>query len=85
MRQHKDTMSFTLLKADSLIRGESTLAVVCDGDFDDVAARLEGGIAAKDLAIPQVHDVNRLLGAKRITPGLRCRVYEVSTRTARPS
>lgn len=77
MRQRKDTMSFALLKADSLIRGESTLAVVCDEDFDEVAARLDGSIAANHLAIPQVHDFNRLLGAKGITLGPRCRVYEV--------
>ena len=77
MRQRKDAMPFALLKADSLIRGESTLAVVCDEDFDDVAARLEGSIAANHLAIPQVHDFNRLLGARGITLDLRCRVYEV--------
>lgn len=68
---------FDPLKAEAYIRGESTLAVVCDASFDDVAARLEGSIVANDLVIVHVHDMGTLLHAKGIEPGLRCRTYEV--------
>lgn len=77
MKPRAEPISFDLLRADSFIRGESTLAVVGDDAFDVVAARLEGSIAANDLAILQVHDFTRLLEAKAIVLGLRCRVYEV--------
>ena len=65
-----------LLKAEAYIRGESTLAVVCDASFADVASRLEGSIVANDLVIVHVHDFGTLLRAKGIEPGLRCRIYE---------
>lgn len=77
MKPRAEPISFDLLRADSFIRGESTLAVVCDESFDDVAARLECSIAANDLAILQIHDFTRLLGAKGMALDLRCRVYEV--------
>lgn len=78
MKQHnRDAMPFALLKADSYIRGESTLAVVCDEAFDEVAARLEGSVAANDLVILQVHDIARLLADKGLMLDMRCRVYEV--------
>ena len=76
MKQH-NAVSFALLKADSYIRGESTLAVVCDEDFDAVAARLEGSVAANDLAILQVHDFTRMLADKGLVLDIHCRVYEV--------
>lgn len=66
-----------LLKAEAYIRGESTLAVVCDASFADVASRLEGSIVANDLVIVHVHDFGTLLRAKGIEPCLRCRIYEV--------
>lgn len=68
---------FAELKADSFIRGETTLAVVCGEAFDEVATKLEGSIAANDFAILQVHDFTRLLQAKGIALELRCRVYEI--------
>lgn len=77
MKQRPDPVPFDLLKADSFIRGESTLSVVCDESFDTVAARLEGSIAANGLVILQVHDFTRLLAASGTTLGIGCRVYEV--------
>ena len=77
MKPRKEPMPFALLKADSFIRGESTLAVVCDEPFDDVAARLEGSITANDMTILQIHDFTRLLQATGIALDCRCRVYEV--------
>ena len=69
--------SFDLLKAESFIRGESTLAVVCDAPFDEVAARLQGSLAANGLAVLHVHELDRMLAAKGFALGMRCRVYEV--------
>ncbi|MGQ3050784.1 MAG: DUF302 domain-containing protein [Roseateles sp.] len=66
-----------LLKAEAYIKGESTLAVVCDAPFDDVAARLEGSILANDMLIVHMHDIGKLLQGKGIGLGLRCRIYEV--------
>lgn len=77
MKSRNEPASFDALKAEAFIRSESTLAVVCDSPFDDVALRLEGSIAANDFEILHVHDFGRLLVAKGITLGLRCRVYEV--------
>lgn len=77
MQPRAEPVSFDLLRADSFVRGESTLAVVCDESFEGVAARLECSIAANDLAILQIHDITRLLGAKGMALDLRCRVYEV--------
>lgn len=69
--------SFDLLKAESFIRGESTLAVLCDAAFEDVATRLEASLAAHGLAVVQVHEFDRLLGRTGLAIGVRCRVYEV--------
>lgn len=76
MKPH-NAMPFALAKADSFIRGESTLAVVCEENFDGVAARLEGSLAANDMVILQVHDIAQLLGDKGFVLDMRCRVYEV--------
>jgi serine protease Do len=77
MRQRREPASFEALKAEAFIRGESTLSVVCDRPFDEVALQLEGSIASNDLAILQVHDFGRLLQAKGMAPEQNCRVYEV--------
>lgn len=77
MKTHPEPVSFDRLKGESLIRGESTLALVCNESFDDVAARLEAYIAANDLAIIHVHDFTRMLGTNGMAPNLRCHVYEV--------
>lgn len=69
--------SFDLLRAESFIRGESTLAAVCDAAFEDVAARLLGGLAANGLTVLHVHDFDRMLATKGLAPDMRCRVYEV--------
>ncbi|EWS61563.1 MAG: DUF302 domain-containing protein [Aquincola sp.] len=77
MRQRKESASFEALKAEAFIRGESTLSVVCDRPFDEVALQLEGSIVANDLGILQVHDFRRLLQAKGMSLEHNCRVYEV--------
>ena len=77
MKQRGEAPAFDAMKAGSFIRGESTLAVVCNSPFDEVAAQLEGSIAVNGLVLVQVHDIGRMLGAKGLAPGLRCRVYEV--------
>ena len=77
MKTGPSAAPFDLLKAEAYIRGESTLAVVCDAPFDEVAARLEGSILANDLVIVHMHDIGTLLQAKGIGLGLRCRIYEV--------
>ncbi|MEW5834533.1 MAG: DUF302 domain-containing protein [Pseudomonadota bacterium] len=69
--------SFDLLRAESFIRGESTLAVLSDAPFDAVAARLQGSLAANGLTVLHVHEFDRMLGAKGYALGMRCRVYEV--------
>jgi uncharacterized protein (DUF302 family) len=68
---------FDLLKAESFIRGESTLSVVCDASFDDVAARLEGSVVANGMAIVHQHDWDRWLPAAAGTAPPQCRVYGV--------
>ncbi|MEO5695537.1 MAG: DUF302 domain-containing protein [Burkholderiaceae bacterium] len=77
MKQHPAFASFDQLKAESFIRAESTLAVVSNAAFDDVAARLVGSIAANGMVILHVHDFGHLLGSESVAPDLRCRVYEV--------
>lgn len=66
-----------LEKAESITHDEGTLSVLCDRPFDDVAARLEGSIAANDLAILQVYDFDRLVEPGGLGPTPRCRIYEV--------
>ena len=63
MKQRTDNEPFEL-KADAFIRGETTLAVVCDKPFDDVALRLEASIAANEMTIVQVHDLGRIVDRK---------------------
>ena len=77
MRQRKEPASFEALKAEAFIRGESTLSVVCDRPFDEVALQLEGSIVANDLGILQVHDFGRLFQAKGMALEHNCHVYEV--------
>ncbi len=77
MRQRKESASFEALKGEAFIRGESTLSVVCDRPFDEVALQLEGSIVANDLGILQVHDFGHLLQAKGMALEHNCRVYEV--------
>jgi uncharacterized protein (DUF302 family) len=79
MKQQTDSASFEL-KADAFIRGETTLAVVCDKPFDEVALRLEAGVAANEMTIVQVHDLGRMLEAKGVGLDVRCRVWEVVDR-----
>ena len=52
MRQRKEPASFEALKAEAFIRGESTLSVVCDRPFDEVALQLEGSIIDRRDAAP---------------------------------
>ena len=77
MNQRVSGMPFDMLKAESFIRGEATLSVVCDQPFEAVAACLESGVKANGMAILKAHDLDRLLAAKGIEIGFRCRVYEV--------
>ena len=79
MRQRTDSELFKL-KADAFIRGETTLAVVCDRPFDEVALRLEASIAANEMTIVQVHDLGRMLEPKGDGLDVRCRVCEVVDR-----
>jgi uncharacterized protein (DUF302 family) len=58
-------------------RGEATLAVVSIGTFDEVAASLEAAIDGSGLEIVHVHEVDRLLAQRGLSPGFRCRTYEV--------
>lgn len=78
MKSRPDPVSFDLLKAESFIRGESTLSVVRDEPFDQVAARLEASLAANRLAIVHTHDLDRMLHDQGIALGFRCRVYAVN-------
>ena len=41
MKTHPEPVTFDRLKGESLIRGESSLALVCNESFDDIAAWLE--------------------------------------------
>ena len=66
-----------MLRAHAFIRGENTLAVICDRPFDEVGTRLEASIAAHHLLLLQVHDIDALLRAAGIALGHRSRVYEV--------
>ena len=77
MNQRASGMPFNMLKAESFIRGEATLSVVCDQPFEAVAARLEASLRANRMVILPTHDLDRLLGAEGIEIGFRCRVYEV--------
>ena len=77
MNQRVSGMPFDMLKAESFIRGEATLSVVCDQPFEAVAARLEKSVRANGMAILKAHDLDRLLAAEGIEIGFRCRVYEV--------
>jgi uncharacterized protein (DUF302 family) len=77
MNQVAGIVSSTSARVQAFIRGEATLTVVCDGSFDEVAARLEASIAANGMSVVQVHDFDRLLAAKGIVLDVRSRVYEV--------
>ena len=77
MNQRVSGMPFDMLKAESFIRGEAALSVVCDQPFEAVAARLEASVKANAMVVLQAHDLDRLLAAKGIEIGFRCRVYEV--------
>ena len=68
---------FDLLKAEAFIRGENTLAVVSERNFDDVAARLEASVGAAAFALVHVHDLGEMLQSRGLDLGHRCRVYEV--------
>ncbi len=59
------------------IRGEATLAVVSIGTFDEAAANLEAAIEGSGLEIVHVHEVDRLMQQRGLSPGFRCRTYEV--------
>jgi uncharacterized protein (DUF302 family) len=85
MKPRHEPVSFDLLKADSFIRGESTLAVVCDEPFETVAARLEGSITANGLVILHVHDIRQLLADSGMALDIGCRVYEVFSAPAAAS
>ena len=67
-------------KADAFIRGETTLAVVFDKPFDEVALRLQASIAANEMKIVQMHDLGRMLEAAGAGLDVRCRVCEVVDR-----
>ena len=77
MNQRVGGMPFDMLKAETFIRGEATLSVVCDQPFESVAACLESSVRANGMAILKAHDLDCLLAAKGIEIGFRCRVYEV--------
>lgn len=77
MNQRVSGMPFDMLKAESFIRGEATLSVVCDQPFETVAARLQSSVKANGMVVLKTHDLDRLLAAKGIEIGFRCRVYEV--------
>lgn len=68
---------FEMLRAESLVHRESTLAVVSDKPFDEVATLLEKQIISHGISILQVHHLDELLSAEKLSPGFRCRVYEV--------
>jgi uncharacterized protein (DUF302 family) len=78
MKPRPGPVSFDLLKAESFIRGESTLSVVRDEPFDQVAACLEVSLVANRLVIVHVHDLDGMLLDQGIALGFRCRVYAVS-------
>ena len=69
--------TFDVLRAHAFIRGENTLAVVCDQPFDTVGARLEASIVANHLALLHVHEIDRTLLGAGIELGHRSRDYEV--------
>jgi uncharacterized protein (DUF302 family) len=79
MKQREGSGPFEL-KADAFIRGETTLAVVSDKPFDEVAMHLEASIAANEMTIVQMHDLGCLLMARGAGLDIRCHVCEVVDR-----
>ncbi len=77
MNQRAGATPLRPLQAEAFIRGECTLTVIAEKPFDEVAASLENSLAENDLHIIHVLDFNRLLGARDLRLGVRCRVYEV--------
>ena len=70
-------LAFDVLKAESFVRGENTLAVIREMPFDEVAAHLEKGLYAAALSIVHVHDFGDALRRSGFPIAHRSRVYEV--------
>lgn len=68
---------FDVLRAHAFIRGENTLAVVCDRPFDEVGASLEASVVANGFALLPVHEIDEMLRGASTPLGHRSRVYEV--------
>lgn len=77
MKPREGNEAFDLLKVESYIHAESTIGVVCEQPFDEVAARLEGSIAANGMTILHRHDLDQVLAERSMPLSFRCRVYEV--------
>jgi len=52
---------FDVLRAHAFIRGENTLAVVCDRPLDEVGASLEASVVANGFALLPVHEIDEML------------------------
>jgi hypothetical protein len=52
---------FDVLRAHAFIRGENTLAVVCDRLFDEVGASLEASVVANGFALLPVHEIDEMV------------------------
>lgn len=83
MKQPAGSMPFNMLKTESLVRVDTTLAAMSDKPFDEVAVCLERSIDESGMTIIAVHEFDRLLAAMGQALPFRCRVYEVfDSRTA---
>ena len=69
--------SFGMLKAESCVHGENTLAVVREQPFDVVAGHLEQNLFAANISIVHVHDFTPWLHRRGFPLAHRSRVYEV--------
>lgn len=77
MKVQAGPVPFERLKAESFVRGVSTLAVFCEDPFDDVAMRLEARIEAEGMRVVHVHRLDDMVTGHGLGKDLRCRVYEI--------
>ena len=77
MQKHSIPITPDFTTGSAFIKGESTMAVVSVGTFDELTAKLEEAIGRSDLEVVHVHDMDGLLRERGVAVDFRCRVYEV--------
>jgi uncharacterized protein (DUF302 family) len=77
MEKHTSHVTPDFTTGSAFIKGESTLAVVSIGTFDELAGKLERAIDGIGLEIVHVHEMDALLRERGVGVDFRCRVYEV--------